>query len=90
LNRLAEDSNQNIELAKDHVDSAVAGIANSVDVQRRMSHHMVITGLFPWKLPTFVRREDSPSFPKEDLEDIREMQERAFARNTSNTQATGG
>jgi hypothetical protein len=90
LNRLAEDSNQNIELAKDHVDSAVAGIANSVYVQRRMSHHKVITGLFPWKLPTFVRRGYSPATPKEDLEDIREMQERAFAHNTRNTHATGG
>ncbi|MFZ0895132.1 MAG: hypothetical protein WAZ77_11575 [Candidatus Nitrosopolaris sp.] len=68
----------------------MAGIENPVDVQRRgMSHHMVIARMFPWNF-AFVRGECSPSLHEEDLEDIREMQELAFARNTSNTQATGG
>jgi hypothetical protein len=89
LNRPAEDLNQNLELAKDHVDSAVAGIGNPVNVQRRMAHHTVITGLFPGNF-TFVRGEYPPSLHKEDLEDIREMQEAAFARNTSNTKARAG
>ncbi|MDQ6667723.1 MAG: hypothetical protein M3Y53_05795 [Thermoproteota archaeon] len=90
LNRLAEDSNQNIELAKDHVDSAAVGIGDPVDVQHRMAHHTVITGLFPWTPSAFVRGECPPSLHTEDLEDIREMQELAFARNTSNTEARGG
>jgi hypothetical protein len=88
MNR-TENPNQNIGLAKEHVDSEVAGIGNPVDVQCGMSHHMVIARLFPWNF-AFVRGEHTPSVHTEDLDDIREMQEAAFARNTSKTKARAG
>lgn len=62
----AEDPNQNIGLAKEHVDSEVAGIENPVDVQRGMSHHMVIARMFPWNF-AFVRGEYSPPFMRRIL-----------------------
>lgn len=88
-NRLGEDPNQNMELAKDDVDPEVAGIGNSVDVRSRMALHMVIARMFPWNFGSVVG-DHPPSIHAEDLEDILEMQELAFARNPSNTQATGG
>ncbi|MGB7954499.1 MAG: hypothetical protein WCF23_11005 [Candidatus Nitrosopolaris sp.] len=39
---------------------------------------------------TFVGVEYPPSLHNEELEDIREMQELALARNSSNSQARGG
>ena len=89
LNRPAEDLNQNIELVKDHVDSTMAGVGNPIDAQRRLAHHLIIARLFPWNF-TLGRGEYPPSIHKEDLEDIREMQELAFARNTSNSKARAG
>ena len=95
LNRLAEDSNQHIELAKDHVDSPDLGVArNSADVHRGITDHAVIAGLvskaFPGNPLTFVGGKYPPSLHNEDLEDIREMQELALARKSSNSQARGG
>ncbi len=92
-NRLAEGPNQNIELAREHVGSEVAGIGNSVDVQSRMALHMVIARMFPWNFGSVVG-DHPPSIHAEDFEDIRERQELAFARNiarnTSNTTVGGG
>ena len=92
-NRLAEGPNQNIELAREHVGSEVAGIGNSVEVQSRMALHMVIARMFPWNFGSVVG-DHPPSIHAEDLEDIRERQELAFvrniARNTSNTTVGGG
>jgi len=89
MNMRAEDPNQNIGLAKEHAYSEVAGIGNPVDVQRGMSHHLVIASLFRWNFP-FVLGEHQPSVHTEDLDDIREMQELAFARNTSKSKAKAG
>ena len=94
LNRLAEDSNQQIELAKDHVDSPDLGVArNSADVHRGITDHAVIAGLvskaFPGNPLTFVGGKYPPSLHNEDLEDIREMQELTLARKSSNSQARG-
>jgi hypothetical protein len=82
-------ANQNIGLTKEHVDSEVAGIENPVDVQRGMSHHMVIARMFPWNFGSVVRAHQS-SIHAEDLEDTREMQELPYSRNTSNTKARAG
>lgn len=95
LNRLAGDSNQHIELAKDHSDSPDLGVArNSADVHRGITDHAVIARLvskaFPWNPLTFVGGKYPPSLHNEELEDIREMQELALARNSSNSQARGG
>jgi hypothetical protein len=95
LNRLAGDSNQHIELAKDHSDSPGLGVArNSADVHRGITDHAVIARLvskaFPWNPLTFVGGKYPPSLHNEELEDIREMQELALARNSSNSQARGG
>ena len=95
LNRLADDSNQHIELAKDHVDSPDLGVArNSADVHRIITDHAIIAGLvskaFPWNPLTFVGGKYPPSLHNEDLEDIREMQELALARKSSISQARGG
>lgn len=38
-NRLAEGPNQNIELAREHIGSEVAGIGNSVDVESNGPSH---------------------------------------------------
>jgi hypothetical protein len=89
MNRRAEDPNQNIGLAKEQVNSEVAGIGNPVDVQLGMSHYMVIARLFPWKF-AFVRGEHQPSVDTDELDDIREMQELAFVRNTSKIKARAG
>jgi hypothetical protein len=90
LNRLVGDSNQHIELAKDHVDSPDLGVArNSADVHRGITDRAVIAGL-DWNPLTFVGGEYPPSVRNEDLEDIREMQELALARKSSNSQARGG
>ena len=67
MNRLAEDPNQNIGLAKEHVDSEVAGIENPVDVQSRMSHHMVIARMFPWNFAFRTRRVIHPPFMRRIL-----------------------
>ena len=92
-NRLAEGPNQNIELAREHVGSEVARIGNPVDVQSRMALHMVIARMFPWNFGSVVG-DHLPSIHAEDLEDILERQELAFARNiarnTSNTIVRGG
>jgi hypothetical protein len=88
-NRLAKDPNQNIGVAKEHVDSEMAGIGNPVDVQCGMSHHMVIARMFPWNFGSVVRAHQS-SIHAEDLEDTREMQELPYSRNTSNTKARAG
>lgn len=88
-NRLAEDPNQNMELAKDRVHSEVAGIGSSVDVQSRMALHMVIARMFPWNFGSVVA-DHPPSIHAEDLEDILDMQELAYARNTSNTKDRAG
>lgn len=92
---IAEDSNQHIELAKDHVDSPDLGVArNSANVHRGISDHAIIAGLvskaFPWNPLTFVGGKYPPSLHIEDHEDIREMQELALARKSSNSQARGG
>ncbi len=92
LNRLAEHSNHHMELARGHVDSPDLGVARNSDVQRGITDRPVIAGLvpkaFPWNPPTFVGGKYPPSLHKEDLEDLREMQELILARNSS--QARGG
>jgi hypothetical protein len=71
----------------------VVGMGNLVNVQSQMAHCRFIPKLFPWNPAAFLQGEHPPSIHPEDLEDIREMQELAFARNiarnTSNTTVGG-
>jgi hypothetical protein len=94
LNRLTGDSDQHIELVKNNSDSPDLGVArNSADVHRGITDRAVIARLvskaFPWNPLTFVGGKYPPSLHNEELEDIREMQELALARNSSNSQARG-
>lgn len=89
------DSNQHIDLDKDHSDSPDLGLArNAADGHRGITDHAAIARLvskaFPWNPLTFVGGKYPPSLHNEELEDIREMQELALARNSSNSQARGG
>ena len=69
-------------------------MARNSDVQRGITDRPVIAGLvskaFPGNPLTFVGGKYPPSLHNEDLEDIREMQELALARKSSNSQARGG
>ena len=84
-----EDPNQNLGLAKEHIDSEVARIGNPVDILPGMSHHLFLARLFPWNF-ALKRGEHQLYVHSEDLDDIREMQELAFARNASKTKARTG
>ncbi|MDQ6668693.1 MAG: hypothetical protein M3Y53_10790 [Thermoproteota archaeon] len=75
--------------ARDHVDSPDLGVArNSADIERGITDRVVIAGLvskaFPLNPLTFVGGKYPHSLHKEDLEDLREMQELAAG------QARGG